>query len=59
MTDYLAPQSDTWARGFSLAPREPGLRLAVANTYRDFARTAKTDAERAYCIEQIEKWSRP
>jgi hypothetical protein len=59
MTDYLSPQSETWVRGFSLAPREPGLRLAAANVYREFARTAKTDAERVHCIEQAEKWSQP
>ena len=59
MTDMLAPQSATWTRGFSLAPREPALRLAVANVYREFARTATTDAERIYCIEQAEKWSQP
>ena len=59
MTDMLAPQSATWTRGFSLAPREPALRLAAANVYRQFALAAKTDAERAYCIAQAEKWSQP
>lgn len=57
--DLLAPQSQTWVRGFSLTPREPGLRLAVANVYRDFVLTAKTAPERAYYITQAEKWERP
>ena len=59
VTDRLAPQSETWVRGFSLSPCTPGLRASVANVYRDFAVCAKTPTERAYCIEQAEKWGRP
>ena len=59
MTDMLAPQSATWTRGFTLAARDPAIRAEVANIYRDFALTAKSDAERSYCLDQAEKWSQP
>ena len=34
MIDQLAPQSATWIRGFSLAPRSPGAIEAVLIGYR-------------------------